>query len=167
MKYFWTKFTKNFLKLSNNLFVRKVSSLFRLISSVWKHWPKKITLGWNFKWFFFFRKNCQDFQESDINQNKWEGIHWLHFLLLLLIWQFSCDFCAKYFLSLIICFWRTIPLLVKNLTMEKKRFLVQFLLKMYTYINFTLLFSSYDKNNFHKRLRLCEGGTILRPVSGV
>ena len=33
---------------------------------------------------------------------------------------------------------------------------------MYTFMYFTLLvFLSYDKNNFHKKLQFCEGGTIL------
>ena len=31
---------------------------------------------------------------------------------------------------------------------------------MYTFIYF-ISFLSYDKNNFHKKLQFCEGGTIL------
>ena len=34
-------------------------------------------------------------------------------------------------------------------------------LKMYTFIYFTSLVSSYVKNNFHKNLQFCEGDTIL------
>ena len=32
---------------------------------------------------------------------------------------------------------------------------------MYTFIYFNSLVSSYVKNNFHKKLQFCEGGTIL------
>ena len=31
---------------------------------------------------------------------------------------------------------------------------------MYTFIYF-IIFLSYEKNNFHKKLQFCEGGTIL------
>ena len=34
-------------------------------------------------------------------------------------------------------------------------------LKMYTFIYFTSLVSSYVKNHFHKNLQFCEGDTIL------
>ena len=36
---------------------------------------------------------------------------------------------------------------------------------MYTLIYFTLLVLSYDKNNFHKKLQYCEGGTILKAIN--
>ena len=32
---------------------------------------------------------------------------------------------------------------------------------MYFYILYFISFWSYDKNNFHKKLQFCEGGTIL------
>ena len=35
---------------------------------------------------------------------------------------------------------------------------------MYAFIYFTLKFSSYDKNNFHKKLPNGKGGTIIKDV---
>ena len=82
------------------------------------------------------------------------------------------NFCPKLFvLPLLkknwakkITFWR----FLKNMIISQKsdylnRFLVKFFfLEMYTFIYFTLLVLSYNKNNFHKKLQFCEGGTILK-----
>ena len=53
-----------------------------------------------------------------------------------------------------------IRFLAKNLTLKKINRKIPFL-KMYTFIYLTLLVLSYDKNNFHKKLQFCKGGTIL------